>query len=498
LSLIFLTSFRWNKINKNLKSQSNLRYKILRGNFMTFKLLVKPKNPWLIGLLVGAAAITGGVIFYGVSQFGLVAKAPSSQTVEAAPIVKKVTALGRLEPSSQVIKLSAPLALDGDRISQTLVKEGDRVKAGQVIVILDSRDRLLDAHRQAEKQVGVAKAKLKQVQAGAKTGDIQAQKAKIATLEAQTLGDKTERQEAIARLEAQWFGDKSAQEQAIARLEAQWQGDRIAQEATINKLAAELSNAEAEFQRYQQLNQEGAISKSLYDSKRLSLDTARQQLGEAKAVLNRINGTAIRQVREAKIALNRINTTGKQQVSEAKIALSRINSTGSKQVTEAQGTLSSIAEVRGVDVQAAQMEVENAVAAMKRAQTDLDQAYIKAPMAGQIIKIHTRVGEKISDDGIADLAQNDQMVAVAEVYQTDISKVKLGQQAVVTSQAFEGEVRGTVSQVGLQVNRQNVFASQPGENMDRRVIEVKVHLNPEGSKRVAGFTNLQVQTAIEL
>ena len=429
---------------------------------MTFKLLVKPKNPWLIGLLVGATAITGGVIFYGVSQFGLVAKTPLSQTVEAAPIVKKVTALGRLEPFSQVIKLSAPLALDGDRIFQTLVKEGDRVKAGQLLVILDSRDRLLDAHRQAEKQVGVAKAKLKQVQAGAKSGDIQAQKAKIATLEAQTLGDKTERQE------------------AIARLEAQWQGDRIAQEATINKLAAEFSNAEAEFQRYQQLNQEGAISKSLYDTKRLSLDTARQQLGEAKAVLNRINATAIR------------------QVSEAKIALSRINSTGSKQVTEARGTLSSIAEVRGVDVQAAQMEVENAVAAMKRAQTDLDQAYIKAPMAGQIIKIHTRVGEKISDDGIADLAQNDQMVAVAEVYQTDITKVKLGQQAVVTSQAFEGEVRGTVSQVGLQVNRQNVFANQPGENMDRRVIEVKIHLNPEGSKRVAGFTNLQVQTAIEL
>ncbi len=429
---------------------------------MTFKLLVKPKNPWLIGLLISATAITGGVIFYGVSQFGLVGKAPSSQTVEATPVVTKVTALGRLEPSSQVIKLSAPLALDGDRISQTLIKEGDRVKAGQVIVILDSRDRLFDARRQAEKQVGVAKAKLKQVQAGAKTGDIQAQKAKIATLEAQTLGDKTERQE------------------AIARLQAQWQGDRIAQEATINKLAAELRNAEAEFRRYQQLNQEGAISKSLYDSKRLTLDTARQQLGEAKAVLNRINSTAIR------------------QVSEAKIALSRINSTGSKQVTEAQGNLSSIAEVRGVDVQAAQMEVENAVAAMKRAQTDLEQAYIKAPMAGQIIKIHTRVGEKISDDGIADLAQNDEMVAVAEVYQTDITKVKLGQQAVVTSQAFEGEVRGIVSQVGLQVNRQNVFGSQPGENMDRRVIEVKIHLNPEGSKRVAGFTNLQVQTAIEL
>ncbi|WP_234016998.1 biotin/lipoyl-binding protein [Nostoc sp. 'Lobaria pulmonaria (5183) cyanobiont'] len=50
--------------------------------------------------------------------------------------------------------------------------------------------------------------------------------------------------------------------------------------------------------------------------------------------------------------------------------------------------------------------------------------------AGQIIKIHTRVGEKISDSGIADLAQTDQMMAVAEVYQIDIGKVKLGQGSV--------------------------------------------------------------------
>ncbi|MEH2246171.1 hypothetical protein [Nostoc sp.] len=45
---------------------------------------------------------------------------------------------------------------------------------------------------------------------------------------------------------------------------------------------------------------------------------------------------------------------------------------------------------------------------------------MQAPIAGQIIKIHTRVGEKISTSGIANLAQTDQMMAVAEVYQTDI------------------------------------------------------------------------------
>jgi HlyD family secretion protein len=154
--------------------------------------------------------------------------------------------------------------------------------------------------------------------------------------------------------------------------------------------------------------------------------------------------------------------------------------------------------VRPVDVQAAQTEVDNAIANLKRAETELEQSYIRAPLSGQILKIHTRPGEKISDEGIASLAQTSQMVAVAEVYQSDIAKIKLGQTAKVTGQAFQGEVKGTVSQIGLQVNRQNVFANQPGENLDRRIVEVKIRITPEDNPRVAGLTNLQVQTSIDL
>ena len=427
---------------------------------MNVKVLSKPGNRWLIGLVVGATAITGGIVFYGISQYGMVSQKPAP--VETAPPVKKVTALGRLEPEAEVIKLSAPLALDGDRIAQLLVKQGDNIKAGQVVALLDSRDKLQDALSQAQEQVKMAQAKLAQVKAGAKSGEIFAQKA------------------TIERLQAQLQSDIIAQEEAIARLEAQWVGDRTAQEATIRRLEAELNNAQAEDQRYQQLYKEGAESRSLFDSKRLTLETAQQQLNEAKAVLSRINTTASKQVREANVALQRINITGV------------------KQIKEANATLDKIAEVRPVDVQAAQAEVDNAFSAVKRAQTDLEQAYIKAPTAGRILKIHTRVGEKISDSGIADLGQTEQMVAVAEVYQSDISKVKTGQKAVVKGQGFNGELQGTVSLIGLQVNRQNVFSNQPGENLDKRVIEVKIRLTPEDSKRVAGLTNLQVQTAIEL
>jgi HlyD family secretion protein len=423
---------------------------------------LKPGKQGLIVLVLAATAITAGIVIYGIYNFSKIGNAATGELTETGAIPSKVTALGRLEPETEVIKLSAPLALDGDRVEKILFKEGNIVKAGEVIAILTSRYALENAVQQAEKQVRVAQAKLEQIKAGAKTGEIQAQKANL------------------ERIKAQYEGDKNAQQQNIARIEAQWQGDRIAQQATINKLTAELNNAESEYQRYQQLYSEGAISNSLIDSKRLNVETAKQKLSEAKAVIERINSTATKQLAEAKVALNRINTTSNKQISEAK------------------ATLNSIAEVRPVDVNLAQTEVESAIADLKRAQTELQAAFIRAPMTGKILKIHTRVGEKISESGIADFAQTEQMLAVAEVYQTDISKIKIGQKAVIISPIFTGELLGEVAQIGLQVNRQNVFSNQPGENLDSRVIEVKIKLTPEDSKKVAGLTNLQVQTAIEL
>jgi HlyD family secretion protein len=429
---------------------------------MSYKLSFKSPSPGLIGLMLAATAIPLGIVIYGVSHFGQMGKTSVNESKPIVPIAEIVTALGRLEPETEVIKLSAPLALDGDRIVEVLVKEGANVKVGQVIAILQSRDLLKNAVIQSMKQVEVAKAKLAQIKAGAKSGEIQEQSA------------------IVDRVKAQYTGDKQAQAENIARISAQWEGDRIAQTATINKLTAELKNAESEYQRYQQLFSEGAISNSVIDSKRLNVETAKQTLSESQAILNRIN------------------TTANKQLAEAKIALNRINNTSNKQISETQGKLNSIAEIRPVDVALARTEIESAIANLQRAKTELQAAYIRAPMTGQIIKIHTRVGEKIGDQGIADFAQTNTMMAVAEVYQTDISKIKLGQKAIITSQGFTGELKGVVQQIGLQVKRQNVFSDQPGENLDSRIIEVKIRLNPEDSKKVSGLTNLQVQTAIKL
>jgi HlyD family secretion protein len=392
---------------------------------MIFPIFQKPTARRLAPWIVAAIVISIVAAFYGISQSGSDKSVSSPATKTALP-VKKVTALGRLEPEAQLIRLSTPLALNNDRIAQLRVEEGDQVRAGQVVAILDSQDRLQATLAEVQKQVRVAQSRLAQVKAGAKGGEIQAQRA------------------------------------TIARLQAELQGETAMQRAATARWLAEVQNAKAEYQRFQQLYQQGAISISSLDSKRLTAQTAQAQLNEAKAQQNRLQGTLPQQIKEAQANLERI------------------------------------VEVRPVDIRVAQADLERSVAALRQAKINVEQSYVRAPIDGQILKIRARRGETIRDAGIADFAQTSQMIAVAEVYQTDIGKIKLGQQAVITGDAFSGELEGTVSQIGLQVSKQNVFSNQPGENLDRRVVEVKIRLNPKDSKRVAGLTNLQVQTAIKL
>ena len=377
--------------------------------------------PVLIAILT---LIIGGITAYRLRQSSV---SQPEAVPQVMPEIKTVTALGRLEPSGEIVQISVSSASEGNRIEELLIKEGDENKKGQVLAVLDSRDRLEAALNQAREQVRVAEANLAQVKAGAKIGEIQAQQA------------------------------------AIARIEAERSNDIAAQTAMVSRMEAELSNAEVEYQRYQNLYRDGAISASERDRKFLTLATAKEQLAEAKA------------------NLNRIKYAQQQQIAEAK------------------ATLDKIAEVRPVDVAVAAAEVRQAQAAVKTAQAELDRAYIKSPQTGTIIKILTRPGEVVSsNEGIARIGQIDQMYAVAEVYESDIGKVKLGQQVTVTSSAIAGKLTGTVEKIGLEVQRQNVVNTDPTANIDAKIVEVKVKLDQESSQKVAGLTNLLVNVKINL
>jgi len=454
---------------------------------------------WLILFISVATSIIGTATIYNLLGSQPTNKNPSSVSLAtASPATNTVSARGRIEPQGEVIRLSASTSLETVKVDKLLVKEGDRVTSNQVIAILNNFNRLSATLKQAKQQVKVAQANLAKVKAGAKAGEINAQKAQIARLQAQLSGERKTQQATIARLQAQLSGERKTQQATIARLQAQLSGERKTQQATIARLQAQLSNAQAEFNRYQILYQEGAVEASKFDSKRLEVETAREQLNEARASLNQTEETLQQQTNEAKATLNQTEETLQQQINEAKATLSQTEETLQQQINEAKATLSQIAEVRPTDVQAAQAEVESAIAAMEKAQADLDLAYVRAPKDGQILKIYTFPGEVVGNEGIADMGQTDQMYVVAEIYETDVTQVRIGQQTSITSEAFSEKLQGKVTQIGLQVRKQGTFSTDPVADVDRRVVEVKIRLNPGEAKQVKGLTNLQVEVLINI
>ncbi len=416
-------------------------------------------------LSAAMALATGGIYLYGLPQFeskrqGSISNSNSPEN--SIPIVG-ITALGRLEPQGGVTRLSAPNSVGGSRVEQLLVKEGDKIKAGQIVALLDTYALRFATLEQAKQQVKVAKARLDKVKAGAQAGEISAQEA------------------TIARLQAQLRGEVAAQEATLARLRAQLQWEVAAQEATVARLQAQLRNAQAEYKRNQQLYEEGAISASLFDSKRLQVETIQEQINEANAALKRIVKTIEEQINEGKATLRRTMDTGQEQITQAKANLNRIT------------------EIRPVDVQIAQGEIESAIAAVKLAQAELNLSYIRSPIDAQVLKVNTKSGEIIGTDGIVELGQTDNMYVIAEVHETDISKVYLGQKSTIYSTIFDSEIQGTVAEIGFQIDRQQVFDVNPGADTDRKVVQVKIRIDDSvESQRVAAFTNLQVEATINL
>ena len=149
----------------------------------------------------------------------------------------------------------------------------------------------------------------------------------------------------------------------------------------------------------------------------------------------------------------------------------------------------------------AQIKVESSARNLALAESRLALTVVRAPNAGQILKIYVESGEAVSafsTEPILAMGNTKQMYVVAEVYETDIGLVKPGQRVNITSRngAFDQKLTGVVEQIGLQIFKNDVLDDDPAANADARVVEVRIPIDQ--SEVVSGLTNLQVDVSIEL
>jgi len=458
------------------------------------KFKVEQPKVWLSVAVALPVALAAGLL--ATTRMEQLKKLTSA--VSVAPIPNTISAIGRLEPKGEIIKLSAPAGLSGNsRVQQLLVREGQRVQQGQVVAILDNRDTSMAVVEEAKAKMQESRANLAQVRAGSPK-DVQAQKFIIARLQAQLAGEKEAQQAMISRIAAQLSGEKIAQEATVTRLEAELLGQRESLKATVERVRAEQRNAQVDSGRYEFLYKQGAISQQERDRRQLNAVTTNQQLIESQASLKRAIATIKQQISEARANQVKTLNTLQQQLIEATANRNKTIATLQRQIDEEREKLNRLLVVSPINVQVAQAQVTNAIALMRKAQAELQQSYVKAPSSGEILKIHTKSGEIMGVNGIAEIGQTDQMFVVAEVPEDSISKIRLGQTATISSDngTFNRQLKGKVTEIGRKIGKKDVLNNDPAADIDARVVEVKIALSPEFNQQVSGLTNAKVTVEI--
>jgi HlyD family secretion protein len=146
------------------------------------------------------------------------------------------------------------------------------------------------------------------------------------------------------------------------------------------------------------------------------------------------------------------------------------------------------------NAEAASARIKVAEAQIKKSRAELERAKIYAPMDGRVLGIIARTGEQIGLSGLLELGNVSRMFAVAEVYETEIRHVKVGQAATVSSPAFASDLTGRVHVIHQKVNKQGEISTDPAARKDDRIIEVEILLDdPEAA---ASLTHLQVNVVI--
>ena len=219
------------------------------------------------------------------------------------------------------------------------------------------------------------------------------------------------------------------------------------------------------------------------------------QLAEARAGLETAKRDARASVSLADEACVLADVSARQARRQSELLARKL--TSDDVADQAKGTAEAGAatcKARRAAASVAESRIAGAEAEVARAQAELERAYLRAPFAGRVLDIHTRAGELAGAAGVLDLGRVQQMYAIAEVYETDIRNVKVGQRARVSSDALARPLTGTVTRIRPKVQKLDEIGTDPAARKDARIVEVEIKL--DDSAPAAALSLLQVEIEI--
>jgi len=308
------------------------------------------------------------------------------------------------------------------RLAAVSVREGQAVTAGAFLASLEAGE-LQAAARQAEESLVAAQSDARRAQAAAEGARRQAEQAHHASRAA----DAT-----------------AAQVRAGPRPADLRQAD-----AAVDAASVALAEARRTLERTERLWREGAVGQAQVEGAQSQVEAAQARYKQAAAQRDLLRAGA----RPEAVA------AAAEQARQAKSAAA-----------------AAAANVRQADaaVEAARARVAVAAEAGRAARARLDRSMLRAPFAGVVTRTYLTTGSTVAPGiPVISLAAPGGWVT-AEVDESDIGQVLLGQRARITADAYPGRTfTGAVSRIGRQVEIR----------LGTRIVRVRIDLDNEVGMR---------------
>ena len=163
---------------------------------------------------------------------------------------------------------------------------------------------------------------------------------------------------------------------------------------------------------------------------------------------------------------------------------------------QAEADLDSLLSSRPEDIALAEARLAAAQAALAKARADAELSRVRAPFGGTILRIMARPGDQVGGDGLLEMGDLSRMEVVADVYETDLPRLRIGAPAEVVVPGEARRFAATVRDIGWTVRRQTQANTDPVAAVDSRTVEVRLALDEAGSEALRRRSNMQVQVAI--
>lgn len=147
-------------------------------------------------------------------------------------------------------------------------------------------------------------------------------------------------------------------------------------------------------------------------------------------------------------------------------------------------------------VDAAAAAHREALASVEYVRAQLDNEVVRSPMNAQVIARYLERGSVVGPGHpLYTLADSARLIVRAEIDEADLGKVRVGLQAILTSDAFPGrQMKGNIQKIAWRVGRRRIRTDNPAEFTDAKVLEVEIPLEHTPEWRIGMAMDVRIYT----